>query len=127
MTKIIRYILVLFISLSTFSQSKEETTVINLSENIFKWEVTRQIDSLDAVFHNKLLVWGSSGDAVTKTEFLQRLNNPSFVHEKVSVEKSVVFVVNNTAILNGDGIFDLGISGNKVTVYLSYKEVFINA
>jgi hypothetical protein len=81
-------------------------------------------DSLIDVFHEKLQVWGTTGDPVNKTEYLQRLGSPNFIHNRVATEKSVAFIANNTVIVNGDGIVDLTTSGNKVSLHLSYTEVF---
>lgn len=85
---------------------------------IFKWEVAGLTDSLSTVFHDKLQVWGTSGDPVSKTAYLQRLSSPDFIHNKVTIEKSTAVNADNTAILNGDGIFDLTISGNKTNLHL---------
>lgn len=112
---------------SAFSQSREEETVIDLSAQIFKWEVAGSSDSLRVVFHDKLQVWGTSGAPVDRTEYLQRLSSPNFIHNNVTIEKSAALIANNTAIVNGDGIFDLTISGNKTTLHLSYTEVFTRA
>jgi len=71
-----------------------------------------------------LQVWGSSGASVNKTEYIQRLGSPNFIHNHVTIEKSTALIADNTAIVNGDGIFDLTISGNKTTLHLSYTEVF---
>lgn len=117
--------IILFTSVfNAFSQTQDETLVKDLSAKIFKWEVAGSIDSLRSVFHDKLQVWSTSGEAVNKTQYLQRLSSPSFVHNKVTVEKSTALIANNTAIVNGEGIFDLTISGNKTMLHLSYTEVF---
>jgi len=124
MKKLITPILVLCSALNAFSQSKEDAAVKDLSAKIFKWEVARLTDSLNTVFHDKLQVWGSSGASVNKTEYIQRLGSPNFIHNHVTIEKSTALIADNTAIVNGDGIFDLTISGNKTTLHLSYTEVF---
>lgn len=42
----------------------------------------------------------------------------------MTIEKSSALIADNTAIVNGDGIFDLTISGVKTVLHLSYTEVF---
>jgi hypothetical protein len=111
-------------SFSVFSQTSEVSNVKALSAQIFKWEVARLNDSLSSVFHSKLQVWGTSGAPINKAEYLQRLKSPDFIHNNVTVENSTALIVDNTAIVNGDGIFELTISGNKTTLHLSYTEVF---
>ena len=127
MKKIIISIIVFTSAWSAFSQTTEEAAVKDLSAKIFKWEVAGLTDSLSSVFHDKLQVWGTSDAAVNKKEYLQRLYSPNFIHNKVTIEKSVALIADNTAIVNGDGIFDLTISGNKTTLHLSYTEVFTRA
>ena len=127
MKKIIITIFVCTSALSAFSQTNEEVDIKNLSAKIFKWEVAGLADSLASVFHDQLQVWGSSGGAVNKTAYLQRLSSPNFIHNNVTIEKSTALIADNTAIVNGDGIFDLTISGNKTVLHLSYTEVFTRA
>lgn len=112
------------LSWSAFSQRNQESDLVDISAKIFKWEVTVSTDSLREVFHEKLLVWGTSGEAVNKAAYLQRLSSPDFIHNRVTVEKSTATIADNTAIVNGEGIFDLTISGSKTTLHLTYTEVF---
>lgn len=127
MKKIITTVIAFTAFMNAFSQTKEEAAVKALSATIFKWEVAGSADSLSAVFHDQLQVWGTSGAPVNKTEYLQRLGSPNFIHNNVTVENSAALVVNNTAIVNGEGLFDLTISGNKTILHLSYTEVFTRA
>lgn len=127
MKKIIITLALTTLILNAFSQTKEEMAAIDLSAKIFRWEVAGFTDSLQKVFHDKLQVWGTSGAPVNKAEYLQRLSSPNFIHNSVTVEKSSAIVSDNTAVVNGDGIFVLTISGNKTTLLLSYTEVFTRA
>jgi hypothetical protein len=124
MKKIFITIIVFTSALSAFSQTNEEAAVKELSAKIFRWEIVGLTDSLRSVFHDKLQVWGTSGGAVNKPEYLKRLSSPNFIHNKVTIEKSAALIADNTAIINGDGVFDLTISGNKTTLHLFYTEVF---
>lgn len=124
MKKIIITLIVFASVLKAFSQTNKEAAVKDLSAKIFKWEVAGHTDSLSSVFHDKLQVWGTSGDAVTKTEYLQRLSSPAFIHNNVIIKKSTAIIADNTAIVNGEGIFELTIEGNQTTLHLSYTEVF---
>lgn len=124
MSKIIVTIIVFTSSLKAFSQINEEASVKDLSAKIFKWEVAGNTDSLSSVFHDRLQVWGTSGDPVNKTEYLQRLSSPAFIHNNVTIKKSTAVIADNTAIVNGEGIFELTIEGNQTTLHLSYTEVF---
>lgn len=124
MKKLLVFTFISLFSTHAQSQNSDQKFLLDLSAKIFKWEVAGSIDSLKQVFHEKLQVWGTSGDAVNKAEYLQRLSSPNFIHNKVTIEKSTAVIADNTAIIHGDGIFNLTISGNKTVLHLSYMEVF---
>lgn len=124
MKKLLVFSLITLFSIHAKSQSPDQASVLDISAKIFQWEVAGLTDSLSSVFHDKLQVWGTSGDPVNKTIYLHRLNSPDFIHNNVTIEKSSALIADNTAIVNGDGIFDLTISGVKKVLHLSYTEVF---
>lgn len=82
MKKLLAFTFVSLFSIYAQSQPPDQKFVLDLSAKIFKWEVAGSIDSLKEVFHEKLLVWGTSGEAVNKAEYLQRLSSPNFIHNK---------------------------------------------
>lgn len=125
MKKLLVFTFISLFSIHAQSQTPDQKFVLDLSAKIFKWEVAGSIDSLKEVFHEKLQVWGTSGDVVNKTEYLQRLSNPNFIHNQVTIEKSTAVITEYTAIIHGDGIFDLTIPGNKTVLHLSlYGSVY---
>jgi Domain of unknown function (DUF4440) len=107
-----------------FAQSEAEAEILQLSKQIFNWEVENKTDSLENLFDEKLMVVSSAGETKNKEQYLATLRSGNFVHNSIDVEESVAVVVNNTAMIVGKGRFAVTVSTNKVTLRLSYTEVF---
>ncbi len=110
--------------LQSFAQSASEKAVLQLSDEIFTWEVGNKTDSLNTVFHPKFIVIGADGNNQLKDQYISRLKSGSFVHDCIIVEEHYAIVSGNTAIVSGKGRFAVTVSGNKVKLHLSYMEVF---
>jgi hypothetical protein len=107
-----------------FSQSMAEVKVLALSKEIFNWEVGDKVDSLENIFHEKLVVVNGLGVSQDKKQYLANLRSGNFVHNSIEVEENTAMVVNNTATVVGKGKFTVTSSGNKSMRRLSYIEVF---
>jgi hypothetical protein len=115
----------LFVStIDAKAQSPDESQVLHLSKQIFNWEVENKIDSLAGSFDTKFFVVSSAGETQTKDQYLTRLRSGSFIHNSIEVEESVATVIDNTATLSGKGKFTVTVSGKRITIHLSYLEVF---
>ena len=121
-----KYLLLILLvaSLHSFSQSTSENEIIKLSDKIFSWEVNNKIDSLATIFHDQFIVVGSNGNSQGKIEYINRLKSGAFIHDSINIEERTATVLENTAIITGKGKFAVNASGNKVTLHLSYMEVF---
>ena len=117
----------LLFSIRSFTQNAEEKSILQLSDKIFKWEVSNQIDSLNNNFHEQFTVTGSDGNSQKKEQYISRLKGGSFIHNNIEVEESNATVSSNTAVVVGKGIFNVTVSGNKLSLHLSYLEVFTRA
>lgn len=124
MKKTILLLTLLFTVIQSFSQTSSEKEILQLSNDIFKWEVDNKIDSLEKVFHEKFVVVGSDGNSQLKNPYLNRLKSGAFVHDAINVEENSAIVSDNTAIVIGKGMFSVTVSGNKIKLNLSYMEVF---
>lgn len=113
-----------FCCLSCFGQTKAEQRLISLSSQIFKWEVSRQMDSLNIAFHEKLTVMGSNGNIQSRLQYIQRLTGNDFVHNAIDVNQSKAYVAGNTGVVMGSGKFTVTIKGQRVMLSLEYSEVF---
>ena len=124
MKKLLLISTILF-ALYGYGQTPAETEILQLSNQIFKWEVENKIDSVEQIFHDKFLVVGSDGNIQAKSQYISRLKSGNFIHDSISVEENKVIVSDNTATVIGKGKFNVTVSGKKATLHLSYLEVFI--
>lgn len=123
MKGLITTIAILFV-LNGFGQTSDKTEILQLSDQIFKWEVENKIDSVANIFHEQFLVVGSDGTAQTKAQYIARLKSGNFIHDSIDVEDNKITVSDNTAIVIGKGKFNVTVSGKKASLHLSYMEVF---
>src|SRR6185312_4965857 len=124
MLKVFFLIIASSVTLSAVAQGTDEAPVLQLSHNVFQWEVSNHLDSLAAVLDGRLVVVGSDGSTRSKDEYIQRLSSGNFVHNSIEVEDNKAIVAENTAVVAGKGRFTVTSAGNKTTLHLSYMEVF---
>ncbi len=115
----------LLVTATVSAQSNQEVKVLELSKNIFKWDLTNQVDSLANVYDQKFMVVSGTGDIQRKDQFLTTLRSGNFIHNSIDIEENTATVENGTATVVGKGKFTVTISGNKMSLRLSYMEVFI--
>lgn len=108
----------------SFSQTTSEKEVIQLSADIFKWEVENNFTALETIFHEQFVVFSSSGMNQFKKDYLIRLQSGNFIHNSIIVEENKATVTENTAVVTGKGRFGVTVSGNKADLHLDYIEVF---
>ncbi|MFV8361406.1 DUF4440 domain-containing protein [Flavobacterium sp. LS1P3] len=112
------------VNIKAMAQSKSEIEILTLSSTIFKWEVENKIDLLENIFDEKFVVVGGDGSSQNKTQYITLLRSGNFEHNSIDITEQTATVVNNTATVVGKGRFTVTISGNKITLLLSYIEVF---
>jgi Domain of unknown function (DUF4440) len=122
--KIAILLVVIFICIKGMAQSPAETQVLQLSTQIFKWEVDNKIDLIENVFHKNFVVVSSNGDIQNKENYIARLASGNFVHNSIDIEQSKATVVDNTATVVGKGKFVVTIAGTKIILQLLFIEVF---
>ncbi len=113
-----------FTSSQAFGQINSEVEILNLSNQVFKWEVENNINAIDSIFHEKFVVVGSDGNSQSKGQYLPKLKSGSFIHNSIIVEENSAIVNGNTAVVYGKGKFDVTVAGKKILLRLSYNEVF---
>ena len=121
---LISAMLLLLCPLGSFAQTPAKQQLLDLSARIFHWEVSGQIDSIENVFHQEFLVVGSGGEAQTKSQYIARLRNGTFVHNAIDINESEAVIAGNTASVIGKGVFTVTSGGKQVILHLSYIEVF---
>jgi hypothetical protein len=108
----------------SFSQTTSEKEVLQLSADIFKWEVENNFTALETIFHEQFVVFSSNGMNQFKKDYLIRLQSGNFIHNSIIVEENKAKVTENTAVVVGKGRFGVTVSGNKADLHLDYIEVF---
>ncbi|MEN9980892.1 MAG: hypothetical protein RL542_679 [Bacteroidota bacterium] len=114
----------LLTGLQSFSQTTSEKEVLQLSADIFKWEVENNFTALDTIFHEQFVVFSSNGMNQFKKDYIKRLQSGAFIHNSINVEENKATVTENTAVVIGKGRFAVTVSGNKADLHLDYIEVF---
>jgi hypothetical protein len=122
--KITLFIFCLSFMSKTFGQSIEEKKVLQLSANIFTWEVEAKIDSVAHLLHKDFIVSASDGSVSPKQAYIDRLSGSNFKHNSIHITNSVAIVSDNTATVVGKGSFDITLNGIQRVSQLSYLEVF---
>ena len=109
--KLIYAALLLVVVGATSAQSNQEAQVLSLSNTIFKWEVSNQLNSLVEVFDQKLMVVNATGEIQPRDQYLTALRSGRFVHNAIAIEENRSTVENNTATVVGNGQFTVTLSG----------------
>jgi len=88
----------LFIITSTFAQSAEEKSLIQLSMNKWQWMSDKDVDKLDKLFDAKAKFVHMSG-TWKKDEELDIIKTGRIWYKKATVKDTAVEIVGNTAIV----------------------------
>lgn len=70
------------------------------------------------------MVVSGTGEVQKKGQYLTALRSGKFVHNDIAIEENRAAVESNTATVVGKGRFTVNISGDKISLHLSYMEVF---
>ena len=125
MMKIVFSFSLLFLAAGVFAQTQTESALLNLSKDIFRWEVEGKFDSLATRFGDQAVIISSSGSTRTKNEYLADLRSGKPVHKSIDIQQASTIINGTTGIVNGKGIFVVSINNTQGTFNLSYMEVFV--
>jgi hypothetical protein len=102
-----------------------EQEVINLSREKWRWMSERNIDSLDALFHEKA-VFVHMGGTMSKDQELEVIRNGGIHYKDVDIQEvSVRFIGAKTAILLNKIRLIAVVGGNEVTNPFMVTEVYV--
>lgn len=118
-------VIMLLLSINCFCQSSTENEVLEISRQIFRWEVENKIDSVANILAEQFVAASSDGSVITKKDYIERLSARNFTHNAITVSEQSAVISGNTAIVIGAGKFDITVSGRQRISQLSYIEVFI--
>jgi hypothetical protein len=102
-----------------------EQEVINLSREKWRWMSERNIDSLDALFHEKA-VFVHMGGTMSKDQELEVIRNGGIHYKDVDIQEvSVRFIGAKTAVLLNKIRLIAVVGGNEVTNPFMVTEVYV--
>jgi hypothetical protein len=119
-------LVIIMFSTQLFGQTKDESQVLKVSADMFRWEIQQKFDSLATLFDDQLIVVGSNGLKRSKSVYTDDLKNGKPVHNKIDVQEVSATIHGTTAIVVGKGVFNLTSNGSQNNLHLSYMEVFVN-
>jgi hypothetical protein len=115
----------LFLSIFAMSQNNDQQAVADLSLRKFDWLVHQQTDSLQMLLHDELLYIHSNGLVETKQEMLQNNQSGELTYISVKTDSLQVRMINSTAIVTGEGLFNGVINETRFEARLLFTEVYI--
>ncbi|MCW3465153.1 DUF4440 domain-containing protein [Chitinophaga nivalis] len=98
--------------------------IIRLSTTKWHWMADRQIDSLDALFHEKA-VFVHMGGTMTRMQELQVIKTGSIQYKQADIQETTVQLIGNTAILLSKIRLLAVVGGHEVTNPFVVTEVYI--
>jgi hypothetical protein len=104
---------------------KSEQEVINLSKEKWRWMSERNVDSLDALFHEEA-VFVHMGGTMSKDQELDVIRSGGIHYKDVDIQEvSVRFIGTTTAILLNKIRLVAVVGGNEVTNPFVVTEVYV--
>ena len=103
---------------------KLEQEVISLSQEKRRWMSERNVDALDALFHEKA-VFVHMGGNMTKEHELDVIRTGGIQYKKADIHEVSVNIIDTTAILLNKITLLAVVGGNEVTNPFTVTEVYI--
>jgi len=109
---------------SSMNNTSEEQEVINLSKQKWFWMADKNVDSLNALFDEKV-VFVHMGGSWGKTPELNVIKSGGIWYKKADIHSISVNIIDNTAILLNNITLLAVVGGNEVTNPFIVTEVYI--
>ncbi len=98
--------------------------ILNLSKDKWTWMAERNIDALDALFHEEA-VFVHMGGTMTRARELEVIESGSIQYKKADIEEASVRVIGTTAIVLNRIRLLAVVGGNEVTNPFVVTEVYV--
>lgn len=122
--KLLLSTVILFFVMKSYSQTKEEAEVLVLSNLKFHYITTQKIDSLAALFDEKMVLQHANGMVQTKSEYLDNLTSGMLKYDSAVTKDVSVRMVGETAIVLGKCHFAIHFNGTPKSFDFGYTEVY---
>jgi Domain of unknown function (DUF4440) len=106
------------------SSTKEEQEVLNLSKDKWRWMSERNVDALDALFHDKA-VFVHMGGTMSKSQELDVIRSGRIQYKQAEIQEASVQLMGTTAILLNRIRLVAVVGGNEVTNPFVVTEVYV--
>ena len=103
---------------------KSEQEIINLSKEKWRWMSGRNVDSLDALFHEKA-VFVHMGGTMSREKELDVIKSGGIHYKKADSHEVSVNIIGTTAILLNRITLLAVVGGNEVTNPFMVTEVYV--
>ena len=98
--------------------------IIHLSREKWQWMSDKNVDTLNAVFHNKA-VFVHMGGQMSKEQELTVIKNGGIYYKKVDIHEVSINIIGTTAILLNNITLTAEVGGNEVINPFIVTEVYI--
>jgi len=104
--------------------NKAEQELINLSKQKWQWMAERNVDSLDALFHEKA-VFVHMGATMSKKQELDVIKSGGIQYKNAEIQEASVQIIDKTAILLNKIRLTAVVGGNEVINPFVVTEVYV--
>jgi ketosteroid isomerase-like protein len=123
-------LLLLFLSLSVFSQTNNgkadsEETLKQLERQRYDLMIKKDLKALGDMLAEDMVYTHSNGNTESKEQYLAGLASGKSVYYAVEPEETRVRFYGNTAILNGIAKVDTEVNGQRTTLRLRYTNAYV--
>lgn len=109
---------------SSEADAKQEKTIVDLSKNKWRWMAERNVDALDALFHDEA-VFVHMGGAMPKERELDVIRSGAIQYKDAQIQETSVRFIGSTAILLNRIRLVAVVGGNEVVNPFMVTEVYV--
>ena len=109
---------------NTVNRSKAEQELIDLSKQKWQWMAERNVDSLDALFHEKA-VFVHMGATMSRKQELDVIKSGGIQYKNAEIQEASVQIIDKTAILLNKIRLTAVVGGNEVVNPFVVTEVYV--
>jgi len=109
---------------SDTNNAKLEQEILDLSREKWLWMADRDVDALDALFHDEA-VFVHMGGTMTRDRELEVIRSGGIHYKHAEIQEASVRVIGTTAIVLNTIRLDAVVGGNEVTNPFEVTEVYV--
>jgi len=119
--------LLLWVTCTSFGQSKEEQQILDLSRRKFDWLIQGTVDSLENLLDERAEYIHSNGWVQTRADVVNDMKSGKLVYRQVTIKSAAVRQYGQSAVVTGLGLFEGINSGTPFKLDLRYTEVYVQS